>query len=85
MNDDYMEFFTGFQDHISTCCVLFYECSWLPSIRLKIPEYAEKMWKLSNKSGILLCPECLVSVIDSDNKIKSEINFLKDSIRTIVQ
>jgi hypothetical protein len=63
-----MEFFTGFEENISFCCVLFYECVWLPSIRIKIPEYRKGMWKLSKQSGVLLCPECLVNAISKIQK-----------------
>jgi len=58
-----MEFFTGFEDNIHFCCVLFYESVWLQSIRIKIPEYEQKMWELTNQSGTLLCPECLIKVV----------------------
>ena len=63
MNDDYMEFFTGFEDDIPTCCVLFYECVWLPSIRIEIPEYSKTMWELSENTGVLFCPECIIKTI----------------------
>ena len=64
--DEYMEFFTGFEENIAICCVLFYECVWLPSIRIKIPEYTENMWELSDKSGVLLCPECLINKLNNN-------------------
>ncbi|AJZ76434.2 hypothetical protein SU86_008790 [Candidatus Nitrosotenuis cloacae] len=76
--DEHMEFFTGFEENIPLCCVLFYECAWLPAIRIKIPEYLEKMWELTTQTGVLLCPECLVKTIsknlrESDKKTISAI------------
>jgi len=68
-----MEFFTGFEDNIPLCCVLFYESVWLPSMRMKIPEYTEKMWELSNHTGILLCPECLVKIF-TNGIMTSQVN-----------
>lgn len=54
------ELFMGIKCDISICCIIFYQCVWLPSIRLQIPDYAEKMWELSEHSGVLLCPECMI-------------------------
>jgi len=54
-----LDFFTGIRCNISPCCIDFYEISWLPFIKKEIPEYSETMWKLSEKSGVLLCPDCL--------------------------
>ena len=56
---DEFELFYGIKHKISLCCIIFYELVWLPSIRKQIPEYSEKMWELSNHSGILLCPDCI--------------------------
>lgn len=55
-----LDFFTGIRCSISECCIDFYELSWLPSIKNQIPEYSETMWELSDETGILLCPECIV-------------------------
>jgi hypothetical protein len=54
-----LDFFTGIRCGISSCCIDFYELSWLPSIKKKIPEYSETMWELSAETGILLCPDCI--------------------------
>lgn len=62
-----IELFTGIQCKIPLCCILFYESVWLPSIRAEIKEYSEKMWNLSNHSGILLCPSCLIDNVKKNH------------------
>jgi len=60
-----IELWTGFENKIKECCVMFFESAWRPSIKYEIKEYGETMHKLTNNEGIILCPDCLV------NKIKS--------------
>jgi hypothetical protein len=58
-----LDLFVGINCDISLCCIIFYELSWLPSIKKQIPEYSETMWNLTNHSGVLLCPDCIVKKI----------------------
>ena len=58
-----LDFFTGIRCNISPCCIDFYELCYLPSIKNQIPEYSETMWELSNETGILLCPNCIVKLL----------------------
>ena len=46
---------------IPICCQIFYH-SWL-NLKKEIPEYAEKMNRLTKNAGIILCPDCLAKEI----------------------
>jgi len=54
-----IEFWTGFKNEIPLCCILFYESVWYPSTKNEIADYAKTMSRLTNNSGVILCPECL--------------------------
>ena len=62
-----IEFWTGFRNKIPLCCILFYESVWYPSIKNEIADYAKTMSRLTNNSGLVLCPECL------QKKLKQEL------------
>lgn len=64
---DEFEFFSGIKHDISPCCIIFYESVWLTSIRKQIPDYAQKMWDLSEHRGVLLCPECVIKKLKEKN------------------
>ena len=73
---DEFELFCGIKHDISLCCIIFYESVWLQSTKRMIPEYSEKMWELSDKKGVVLCPDCLVETIESNSKIRFEIELV---------
>ena len=58
-----IELWHGIKNEIPTCCVIFYELVWRKSIKKQIPEYSKVMSKLTNNSGTILCPDCLVQHI----------------------
>jgi len=60
-------FWLGIRHKIPLCCILFYESVWDPSIRKQIAEYSEMMPKLTRNQGIILCPECVVKIINDHN------------------
>ena len=63
-----IELWTGIKHKIPICCLLFYECVWYPSIKSMIDDYAKTMTKLSNNQGIILCPDCILKEIVTQNK-----------------
>ena len=70
-----LDLFWGLKQDVPVCCIDFYEMCWVHSIRKKIPEYRVNMWELSNKTGILLYPDCIskkIMVICNTHKIISK-------------
>jgi hypothetical protein len=55
-------FWRGIKHDISPCCIMFFEKEW-QSIRKSNREYGEKMHKMTNNQGVILCPECLTRQI----------------------
>jgi hypothetical protein len=56
-----IELWSGFENNIKECCVMFFESAWRHSIKYEIKEYSETMHKLTNNEGIILCPDCLTN------------------------
>ncbi|GEM_PF-5395557 len=48
---------------IPPCCQIFYH-SWL-NFKKEIPEYAEKMNRLSKNAGIIYCPDCIAKKLEA--------------------
>lgn len=80
---DEFELFIGIKNKIPLCCIIFYESAWLPHIRKKIDEYSEKMWEISEHSGILLCPDCLVETLKKKRHLNGEKMRYKKKIDVI--
>jgi len=60
----YLEFWTGIRNKIPSCCIIFYETVWLPSLKNQIAEYGKAMTKITDNQGVILCPDCLVNKIE---------------------
>lgn len=61
-SNDGRYFWRGIKHKISPCCIMFFEKEW-QSIRKNNKEYGEKMHKITNNQGVILCPECLTRQI----------------------
>jgi len=64
-----IEFWTGIRHKIPTCCIIFYETVWLPSLKNQIAEYGKAMTQLTNNEGVIMCPDCLVAKMTNMKKL----------------
>ena len=64
-----IELWMGIRYEIPTCCIMFYESVWHPSIKKQIPEYSKTMSNLTNNRGVILCTDCLEKRLSQLHKV----------------